>query len=765
MSSLLTKIGSAARGLSHWIGFRLLVFYKAIVGHDLSDYQDRIDGNAKRWSDGFAFGRRIFDYLRVPIVVLVLATVIVFGVPQGRDIMWGISEGWRAWWLFGGVTLLSVSVWSQSRALLEGRIEDREYVDLPQWKKATIDWSPRVLGMWPVAIGVLSALHANAFVLALMLVGLGTILLGLYWARRREVLFFGIANPFSEERAQAKIFRAIWRVLCVFGWGLVILGVVAWARVEWGVAFTQFMGSAAVLFFGLAGINLALGAIVHRTQDFGFPVLGMAVFLYAVTSLVIYWKGDQHLVRATASPAPSHEDRATFEDAYESWRSRSCTVESKDSPYRPIVLVATAGGGLRASYFTARVLAELEERVPAFRRQVFAISGVSGGAVGAATWVSWLRAGDDKAPAGEPPSSCGTVRQSGQEWDELQSFFDYDYLAPVLFGLLVPDLVQRFSWPGFRSRAEYLERGWERGFRLTAVESGLDPNVMSGDFGNLGPPSVGSSDPWLPILLINGTHQQSGTRVLTTPIQVTPGVFPGAIDFYDTHEGNDLPVSTAAHNAARFPIFSPSGTLLDGSGHIIDGGYLENYGAATVQQLLNALERQVDASDTESSIPTRPIVIQIVNDADLPEDYGKPDYVPPRPCARGVFNEPMGPLFGLELSRQGRARQAGVSLAELARPEVYGLFRLSLVADEDSPTPNHSASARTCEKEETGSGRDPAPLGWVLSKKVRAEMDYQLLCKDFNVKSLSAIIQDLTGDDTEIVEDEAACEALRKAAR
>jgi hypothetical protein len=55
-----------------------------------------------------------------------------------------------------------------------------------------------------------------------------------------------------------------------------------------------------------------------------------------------------------------------------------------------MILIAAAGGGSRAAYWTGSVLGELQDKIPDFQRHLFAVSGVSGGALGAAAFAAAL---------------------------------------------------------------------------------------------------------------------------------------------------------------------------------------------------------------------------------------------------------------------------------------------------------------------------------------------------------------------------------------
>jgi hypothetical protein len=75
--------------------------------------------------------------------------------------------------------------------------------------------------------------------------------------------------------------------------------------------------------------------------------------------------------------------------------------------------------------------------------------------------------------------------------------------------------------------------------------------------------------------------------------------------------GDDIRLSTAAHNSARFPLISPPGTVRNNQDQaivdrIVDGGYFENYGALGAKEIalaVHAVQPQL-----------APLVIVISND-------------------------------------------------------------------------------------------------------------------------------------------------------
>ena len=112
----------------------------------------------------------------------------------------------------------------------------------------------------------------------------------------------------------------------------------------------------------------------------------------------------------------------------------------------PMVVVATAGGGIRAAYWTATVLEQLESDLAhqgGVRPYLFAISGVSGGSVGAAAFDAALTKRDE--------GGCGAVKLP-EAWTApgdtacpiATNFLKEDFLAPALASLVFMDTPSSF---------------------------------------------------------------------------------------------------------------------------------------------------------------------------------------------------------------------------------------------------------------------------------------------------------------------------------
>src|SRR5205823_52027 len=69
--------------------------------------------------------------------------------------------------------------------------------------------------------------------------------------------------------------------------------------------------------------------------------------------------------------------------------ARRGEIMSSKEPY-PVYLVAAAGGGIRAAYWTAGLLAFRQDNEPTFAHHAFALSGVSGGSLGSVVFAGLL---------------------------------------------------------------------------------------------------------------------------------------------------------------------------------------------------------------------------------------------------------------------------------------------------------------------------------------------------------------------------------------
>jgi hypothetical protein len=334
-------------------------------------------------------------------------------------------------------------------------------------------------------------------------------------------------------------------------------------------------------------------------------------------------------------------------------RENKCEATPVNCP-RPIV-IAAAGGASRAGFFLASIIGYFMQEASTHdldankvRNRLFAISGVSGGSMGAVMVAAAL---DAKADSNDHPCVQSSFDlwwgQQINNWrDCFETLTSGDFLSADFFGFAFNDM---FPFV-YRDRAAVLEDTWNHRYQaavLRADESNFfSCKGLSCPFLTLRP-RVGH---WIPLLVLNGTSEATGGRIVTTLLAKTyepasncptsPGstgctLFVDADRFHDLlnykaestgwlgafqravlnwtrgHKVlNDVRLDTAAHNSARFPLISPAGSIRNQDqvivDRIVDGGYFENYGALSAKELALAIHAVQPA--------LAPVVVVISND-------------------------------------------------------------------------------------------------------------------------------------------------------
>lgn len=486
-------------------------------------------------------------------------------------------------------------------------------------------------------------LLATLFITASAILYLGVI----SWLRSGAPL---PADASSEQREADRAAERWQTLLWTCGLALImLLGTGAIWR--WPMLVGQLFGSLTVACFAFGStmalfnlLDLVATWVADHAQKAGFAVGSRALAMVFVCFLVLpafltSLAQSFHRVRlcrtdCSAVAAPKNWSavktvaaRPTVKEAALAWYRQAEPAYHALHPDRPVpmLIVATAGGGIRAAYWTATVLEQIEGDLQAkkvvadasdttgstqslMHKLLFAISGVSGGSVGAAAYTAALQNHEATGAAIKPTS-----------------FLTADFLAPGLASLIFIDgpsnVIPDF---GQIDRGKALELGFELASQSNADKDGLVSHSFLSFF-----PALDTSYPvsWRPALLLNATHQETGRRIITSHIKIERDVF---VDSYDALHvlGSDVRLSTAAHNSARFTYVSPAGNLLvdgrplENKGYIIDGGYFENYGAQTALELARTAIEEIDPGhDTEGHVnKVKLVVLQISSDPTLSEE-------------------------------------------------------------------------------------------------------------------------------------------------
>ena len=354
------------------------------------------------------------------------------------------------------------------------------------------------------------------------------------------------------------------------------------------------------------------------------------------------------------------------------------------------------------------------EALPGFGDNLFAISGVSGGSLGAATYTALKQT----FGPGQPVVLAGKVREVLKQ----------DFLSPVLAGLLFPDLAQRFFPVSLAAadRQRFLELSWED---AVGAAVGSVPNPFSRTFAAFYAQERATA---LPSLLLNATLVDSGRRAIVSNLDIRG--FTDTVDMLAPDiTTRSILLSAAAGASARFTYVSPAGTLVwsqevhegeivDHTLRVVDGGYFENSGAATISELLESLRKGYAGR-------LFPILILIRNDPKAP-------YV----CQRGhgdedkdlrgdalsslsddFLKEASAPIRALLHARTARGRLAEVGVAREVEANGGAVIELSMAAVLETAIAAAEGDANKLARLEERAVEPP--LGWSLSNDVRDEMD------------------------------------------
>ena len=386
-------------------------------------------------------------------------------------------------------------------------------------------------------------------------------------------------------------------------------------------------GAAFALYFSLLTLR-------HR-----FPFIPLILAVAFVLSIFDF--NDNHQVRLLqpgADTPPPPDARPTAWEEFKSWHKSRPDLAGY--PEYPVYIVTAQGGGIYAAYQTALFLARLQDQCPAFRHHLFAISSVSGGSLGAATFASLMNANPPPpvpARTAQPAGPCPAIdrylrtdRQPPPDSDKpgpletaVGKVLAHDFLSPLVASTLFPDFLQRFLMVPIASfdRARVLEAAFEQAMRDLQVER---KPVFERSF--LAHWDAKASSP---ALLMNATDAGSGRRYLFSPFDIwtgvaAKGVKSGSLVHFDfsnqldalpaKKEGRprrtlDLRLSSVVGVSARFPWMTPAATFpIDDFEpsklrkiRLVDGGYVDNSGVETALDLIQSLTEEMETVRDEGN--------------------------------------------------------------------------------------------------------------------------------------------------------------------
>ncbi|MCX5691013.1 MAG: hypothetical protein NTV94_14710, partial [Planctomycetota bacterium] len=456
---------------------------------------------------------------------------------------------------------------------------------------------PRVAGLIPSIAFTLCAVRAllraprdgTAYWMLWALITAGVVASLLQWycyVLRRQLLEH--ATPQVRPLQPTPSLRAIDAMSRMFlgAWLLIGISLTLCFLVFPGIA--SAFGPIAILYVSAALCVSAGGLLVWVDEHIGIPTLPILTLLAAAFSAANL--NDNHQIRTLAprsgtSTAPTL--RLTASQAFDAWLKTRPQRQPDSTTPPPVILICAEGGGIYAATLAGMTLAHLQSITPGgITPNVFCISAVSGGSVGAAAFATLVQAG--VSPAASAPNTPSPLETS------VERALSNDLLSPVLAHLLFPDLIQRFlpvPIPPF-DRARALERALEQ---AVARELPTAANPMAENVAALWSPSSR-----LPALLFNTTRVDTGERIVISPFDIASDPATSLLTLAQLAPNIELRTSTAAVASARFSFVTPAATIPNirastdaapgaTTTRLVDGGYFDNPGATTLLDVVNAI--------------------------------------------------------------------------------------------------------------------------------------------------------------------------------
>ncbi|MCX2493044.1 hypothetical protein OQX63_06145 [Pedobacter sp. PF22-3] len=305
-------------------------------------------------------------------------------------------------------------------------------------------------------------------------------------------------------------------------------------------------------------------------------------FLLVIILIICSFYNQDHPVRMTDHKTNARE---TVVDHFNSWfiHYKANIDKQKDNGNRlkkyPVVFICAEGGALRTGAYTSLFLSSLSAKLEKeqnidFKRSIFAMSGVSGGAVGLGLYNALTFENNTQLP------SNVSVALS-------KKFFQDDTLSPIIGKMLFGDFLNLFLPIHIKlfDRSIALEKSWEQSYQ--SLTDNNQENVFSRSFAS------GKIKPTQPLFIINTTEVETGLQCWMSNLTPDSLALKNQRDLL-AEKVNDLNYSTAINFSTRFPLFSPAAKVggLNGNPrlHYLDGGYVENTGSASMLEVLQLLK-------------------------------------------------------------------------------------------------------------------------------------------------------------------------------
>lgn len=379
--------------------------------------------------------------------------------------------------------------------------------------------------------------------------------------------------------------------------------------------FSQWMFPVAMLMFVFIAYYQTIDLLIYNMTRLRFYMF----FLFCILLLVYFGQSGHYRLKFNGEiPKSGSLQRTNLENYFLAWaKGRYVADDSSD-----VFLVAAEGGGSRSGAWTSAVLTQLDWATDgAFKRQCFAISAVSGGAVGtAATLALW----DNAMKSGLSDSA---VYCTGKRDAYIGRVFNRNYISTSLAGIFFYDLIQQMPGLNFLYRGQHSRTDRHQDEEDNAVCLGLNrmlgdkclvehnylkkTNFLSIYYDNDWRDPIAKPKTGLPLFFPNTCRVEDGRRGIVSPILMDTAEvktspkepFNAAIvDIIGIGRDKDptksLSLGEATSLSELFPYVNSTVFIDENTGSFMDGGAYENLGLTTLDEVNISLKYICAAPDT-----------------------------------------------------------------------------------------------------------------------------------------------------------------------
>ncbi|SFN40195.1 hypothetical protein SAMN05421594_2599 [Chryseobacterium oleae] len=366
---------------------------------------------------------------------------------------------------------------------------------------------------------------------------------------------------------------------------------------------------------------------------FRFRVYRGVVVSFAVGWIVLLFSStNPHII--TQTPVKDQSEyfvRETLYSHFAEWyEKRNHDPRTGDLE---VFLVSGQGGGSRAAYWFMSNMFELDNNNGKdFYKNLYSVSTVSGSSSGAMMFLA------SKAHYTLSPTAKREV---------VKNIYTRNYLSGALYGLLIGDFIETiagaFGMP-VRDRNYYFQMEEQNAFvdahKKAGAWSAKDSveQFFSRDY--MYYYNRKKSKYNMPLLFLNSAIVENGKKVVFSPVQLNTPIdtvsdgqkndyalftlYEDAYGIYrkcDWSVNKEIPMSACVNASQSFPLINAY-SFIHGVGRLTDGGFFENSGTSTTQEIYTALKKYVK----EKNLRVKFTMINILNtktDSDLAVNYSR----------------------------------------------------------------------------------------------------------------------------------------------